>query len=243
MQAVAPATAKFQLAIPYVLGAVSPGLAALHASRARRLHPTDPTLRTTHCPACGAGYLDGGGEYRSVRSNGEQRRVSLKAETPPNRFLHISCGVCGHREELPIEQDGAPSFLPPRKRRKTVAPNAGTASTTNTDASKSGEDAHARTGPKPAGPRPVDSRESQTKAGPPRASTMLPILPESAAERKTGTTTSSPTASSNPARSKTRTKNSSGLQSLLARNREKQEQEKKATASGSGLSAFLQDLR
>ncbi|KAH9844291.1 uncharacterized protein C8Q71DRAFT_39006 [Rhodofomes roseus] len=223
MQAVAPATAKFQLAVPHILGSVSPGLAALHAARARRLHPADATLRTTHCPACGAGYLDGGGEYRSVRSNDRQRRVNRMDKTPPRRSLHMLCGVCGHREELPIEPEGASSFVPPRKRRKTVASNADIPNLPNANAvaAKSGEAVHARSEPKPAGL--ADSRQSQTKAGP-----------------SSRTTDGSHNTPATIARSKARLKKSTGLQNLLARNREKQEQEKKAT--GSGLSAFLQDL-
>ncbi|EPT03774.1 hypothetical protein FOMPIDRAFT_1115854 [Fomitopsis schrenkii] len=208
MQDTSTATAKFQLALPYILGPVSQGLAALHASRARKLHPSDPTLRTTHCPACGADYIDGGGEYRSVRHNGKRGRVKREDK----RCLQISCGVCGHCEELPIEQDGTSSFLQVRKRGKLVTPNADIAIRSSTPAftMKSGEAAHA-----PAEPKPQAAGRSGGKS----AST-LPL---------------------SSARSKARSK-SSALQGLLARNREKQEQEKKSFNNSSGLSAFLQDL-
>lgn len=240
MQDPAPATAKFQLALPYILGPVSQGLAALHASRARKLHPSDPTLRTTHCPACGADYIDGGGEYRSVRHNGKRGRVHREAKTQPKRCLQMSCGVCGHREELPIEHDSTPSSLQLRKKRRLVASTADIAihSSTPAMATKSGEAAHAPAEHKPqaAGRRVVDIHRQQ----PSPSLAKLSLTPPADSEaRKGGNPT--PTLSLPPARSKARPK-SSGLQGLLARNREKQEQEKKTAGNLSGLSAFLQDL-
>ncbi|KZT74371.1 hypothetical protein DAEQUDRAFT_189834 [Daedalea quercina L-15889] len=233
MQAVAPATARFQLAIPHILGPVSPGLAALHASRARRLHPSDPTLRTTHCPTCGAGYLDGGGEYRSVRSNGNQRRMNRKDKTQPRRLLCMSCGICGHREELPVDQDGVPPFVQSRQRNVVVS-NAETAEALegNALAAKSGKAAHAWTESKPAGlGTSGNGRQHSSKAGSVR---LQGISPSVCSEGVTMT----PTAGA--ARPKAKSKASSGLQGLLARSREKQEQEKKS--AGPGLSAFLQAL-
>ena len=239
MQAPAPATAKFQLALPYILGPVSQGLAALHASRAYRLHPSDPTLRTTHCPACGAGYVDGGGQYRSVRRKGKREHAKREDRTLLKRSLHMSCGVCGHCEELPIDEDGASSFLQARKRRKVATSDADIAvRRTSPLAAKSGEAAHAPPEPMPAGRSVTDVRHNLPTPSPVRSSATPPMGSET---RRDGRSNASvvPTSSS---RSKSRSKKSGGLQNLLARNREKQEQEKRSAGNPSGLAAFLQDL-
>lgn len=239
MQAPDPATSKFQLALPYILGPVSQGLAALHASRAYRLHPSDPTLRTTHCPACGAAYIDGGGEYRSVRPGGKREHAKREDKTHLKRCLRVSCGLCGHCEELPIDKEGASSCLQPRKRRKVAPSDADIAVPPSTPAltAKSGEAAHAPAERKPAGRSVTDVRHKLSTASPVHSS----ATPTDSGRRRDGKTTA-PLVPTSSSRSKSRSKKPSGLQGLLARNREKQEQERSSTGNSSGLAAFLQDL-
>lgn len=173
-----------------------------------------------------------------MRHNGKRGRVKREDK----RCLQISCGVCGHCEELPIEQDGTSSFLQVRKRGKLVTPNADIAIRSSTPAftMKSGEAAHAPAEPKPqaAGRSVADAHRHQSshRLAKPSHTGTPPVDFEA---RKGGKSASTLPLSS--ARSKARSK-SSALQGLLARNREKQEQEKKSFNNSSGLSAFLQDL-
>ncbi|CCM01604.1 uncharacterized protein FIBRA_03664 [Fibroporia radiculosa] len=222
MQAAAAATARFQFAVPYILQPVSPGLAALHASRARSIHPTDSTLRTTHCRACGASYLEGG-HIRTMRS-GNRKKGDKGKDTASARVIRMSCEICGHKEDFPVEGDRLSSFIQPRKRRRQSAQTIGTTLVPATvSAVTSRGTANVRSGsagqhaPAPAR-SPSASLTSNASSSTPDEKDRKDILP-------TG-------------QSKARSRKLGGLQGLLARNREKREQ----IQTELGLSSFLREL-
>ncbi|OSX60250.1 hypothetical protein POSPLADRAFT_1058424 [Postia placenta MAD-698-R-SB12] len=225
MQAAGVATAKFQLAVPFVLLQASPGLAALHASRARTLHPSEPALRTTHCPSCGITFLDGGGHIRSVRLS--KRRKGAKRQDC-TRALRMSCGACGHQQDLPIESKSSLLSPQPRNRKRQAsdakkAPLSGTTSTKSVYIPQGAVDRH-----------PTD----RTASSPVRSS--VPSQARPASLQNTTMLPSSSSVTATPPRPKARSKRTTGLQGLLARNREKQAEGKKS--SDLGLSSFLQEL-
>jgi len=105
-----PATIRFRLAVPWTVFAAAPGLAALHASRARTTHPrafddTDPPP----CPRCASLLVP---HTRSLR---KKRR----------RILRRSCLVCAVATDtvLPTEPDSpAPSPDPPTPSPPPLSP-------------------------------------------------------------------------------------------------------------------------
>ncbi|EPQ59428.1 hypothetical protein GLOTRDRAFT_91025 [Gloeophyllum trabeum ATCC 11539] len=107
------ATTKYQLALPFLLQSVSPGLAALHASRARRLHPEDSTLHETHCARCGTFFGDGRSDVRVVRQC-KRRKVPGSGESSgrsqAKRVLKTTCGTCGRVQERVVEAGNARNF-------------------------------------------------------------------------------------------------------------------------------------
>ncbi|KDQ12749.1 hypothetical protein BOTBODRAFT_56551 [Botryobasidium botryosum FD-172 SS1] len=107
-------TAKFQLSLPLALLAVSPQLAALHASRARLVHqiqlqPSNPPLTPLSCSKCGSFLLPGAGCVRMGRA-GLKRRASRKTSKPSegtedggsemNGEMTRACHVCGYTERV-----------------------------------------------------------------------------------------------------------------------------------------------
>ncbi|KAI0719571.1 hypothetical protein C8T65DRAFT_736517 [Cerioporus squamosus] len=243
-----PATAQFQLAVPSLLATLSPSLAALHATRARRLHPphVHAALAGTHCARCGYPLLASNSQTRSIR---KKRRPGSGPSTP-RRLLRMSCGCCGHDEDVPLAVDGAPTFPKVRDRVKRKS-----SSTTASQPRASGAadpSSAALSFPSPV-PVPLIPRSSQPTASPSQ-STPMPSRPGSAASAR-ATSREAPSLASSPApsggasqaqdqtRTKARPKKKPGLQSMLARNRERQQEEKKrGDSSGQGLSAFLQGL-
>lgn len=80
-------TIRFQHTLPYLLYSVSPQLAALHATRARRLSPHQIQSPSSTCPKCGAYLLAGNSSTRSLR---------LHSGKPPHcRALRRLCFACG----------------------------------------------------------------------------------------------------------------------------------------------------
>ncbi|KZT12468.1 uncharacterized protein LAESUDRAFT_892 [Laetiporus sulphureus 93-53] len=239
-QTTVPATARFQLALPYVLAPVSPALAALHAGRARNQLPAEPTLRLTHCAACGASYLDGGGSIRSVRSR--KKRMTADGKREPKRFMRMSCGVCGYREDTPVEHSGASAFPPLTERRDAAGLHSATeaqnfASTSIQVAAVSASSAIPSQPNQPealACPSPTTQKTTNpaspadTVPSVPYQRPRLHFAPSSRPSPKPSPVSSVMQASSTAtARTKARAKKPVGLQAVLARNREKQEQEKK----------------
>ena len=174
-----------------------------------------------------------------MRSSGKREHAKREDKTHLKRCLRVSCGVCGHCEELPLDKEGASSFVQPRKRRKVAASDADMVVPPSAPAltAKSGEAAHALDEPIPAGRIVQDVRQNTPTHNPIKPS-LIPSIDSTTRRSGTPTVPAVPTS----ARSKSRPKKSSGLQGLLARSREKQEQEKRLTGNSSGLSAFLQEL-
>ncbi|KAI0638170.1 hypothetical protein C8Q77DRAFT_1153839 [Trametes polyzona] len=244
------ATAKFQLALPSLLAPVAPHLAALHATRARVLYPHDAdlALADTHCSRCGAPFLTTGGHIHTVRKKSKKRQHGTPTVT---RVLRRSCRACGRNDDVQMNPAAGASAFPKvrdRARRKSsTAPHVRSVATplppstlAHAQQQQQQQQQHAPVS-QPRAPRPSLSSGPPTPT-PSRSSSIVPPPSRSS-------TASAPSASakpagaqtSDPAQPKARPKKKAGLQSLLARNREKQEQEKNAKRD-SGLSAFLQGL-
>ncbi|OBZ70402.1 hypothetical protein A0H81_10008 [Grifola frondosa] len=220
MQVAVPSTTttQYQLALPLLLSRVSPGLASLHASRARLLNPTDTSLLVSHCSKCGAHLLDGFGMVRSVR---KKRRLSSGSSFA--RVVRKSCKICGHAEEVPIETTNATLFPKPRagiKPQHVSSFNASYSPATSQPSAPSQPTVSSLSRSPSVNP-PSSGRSSE------RSST--PIM-----------SSQEPSSVLAASRSQARSKKKSGLQQMLARNRERQEQEKQI--KGQGISAFLQGL-
>ena len=253
----APA-ASFSLALPFLLAPISPALAAIHAARARRVIPEDATLAATHCRACARPFLATGGQVRSVRKRQRPKQFHSDRDA---RDLRRSCGACGHVEDVPLGSTtgGAPALPRPRDRlrrgpsststivRPHVSRTAGPSrpptdrdpSLPLASAPAQLASAHQRT----ASPTPVASSTTATSA--------LAHLPPPSTEARGPSQASQRASRDTPAarvaddtRGKARPKKKTGLQNMLARNRERQEQEKKRDGGtqGQDLSAFLQGL-
>ncbi|KAH9951602.1 hypothetical protein B0H21DRAFT_716685, partial [Amylocystis lapponica] len=234
MQPAASATQQYQLAIPFALAPVSPGLAALHVSRARLLHPSDTSLSDIHCAKCGTLIIHGLGETRSMRSNTRRKATNDEGGArPTRRFLRRACQICGHREDIPLQTSSSPYFPPPRRRKRVLPPSP--AVIDGTRVSQDAPQVQSTTTTQrsvPPGPpsTPHALSLSSTATASPFPHPHLPREVVSAASSST----------SLPSKAKTKSKKS-GLQAMLARNREKQEQEKRQ--DGQGLSTFLQALQ
>ncbi|KAI0938092.1 hypothetical protein AcW1_004822 [Taiwanofungus camphoratus] len=234
MQAATAATAKFQLNdIPLALASVSSGLAALHASRARLLHPSHIGLRTSHCPKCGSLYANGG-TIRSVRLRKRRKRTGEEGDrATAARIVRKSCGTCDHQEDLAAGSGNASLYPQPRKqaRQPSKTSDASVSWVHPNIANMMAEDACIRPS--------VDTAKDASECINPSPSSQPPLSPiaqESNGRKTAPSTPASPT----PSRTQARSKKSLGLQGLLARNRQRQEQEKKRTEHG--LATFLQEL-
>src|ERR1700733_14537787 len=108
-------TTQYQLSLPFVLLSASPPLAALHATRARILHPTESaSLDSTHCIKCGSYLLNGDGAVSIVRPS-KGRRSSERLR----RVIRRTCGICGFSHDTPI--DSSSDYLFPRIRKNTIS--------------------------------------------------------------------------------------------------------------------------
>ena len=237
-------TAKFRVQIPCVLQSISPSLAALHATRARLLHhpgPETDVLKDTNCTKCGAYLLDGTGSIRTIRKTrsfkGKQRP---KGPLPYARFLRRSCRYCGCEEDLPMETVKEVALQANRAPMAAPTPALASAASTPTPTqSRSTSVIPPRTSS--AAPSPPSTRQ------PSAAPSTLSTLAHTSSLSSKAPTPSKPSPATSPAptaldaRAKPRAKKKTGLQDMLARNRERQEQEKKAS-SGGGLAAFLEGL-
>lgn len=108
-------TSKYQLSLPFALLSASPSLAALHATRARILHPTESaSLDSTHCIKCGSYLLNGDGAVSIMRPS-KGRRSSERVR----RVIRRTCGICGSSHDIPI--DSSSDSLFPRIRKNITA--------------------------------------------------------------------------------------------------------------------------
>ncbi|KAI0660999.1 hypothetical protein C8Q70DRAFT_1052821 [Cubamyces menziesii] len=240
------ATAIFQLALPLVLSPISSHLAALHATRARLLHPADSSLAHTHCSHCGTPFLSSGGRIRSIRKRKKRKTSPSSGSDAVERVLRRSCRACGRDNDLPLDSSAHAPIFPKvrdRPRRNASAPPRASSVAPAVAA---------------ADPPPVPATAQHAPASQSHASrSLLPATASSASSRSSSLAPSaaprpSPAPATKaeqigapqhgPGQPKARPKKKAGLQSLLARNREKQEQEKKREGQGQGLSAFLQGL-
>ncbi|KAI0375621.1 hypothetical protein BV20DRAFT_1032064 [Pilatotrama ljubarskyi] len=233
------ATAKFQLALPSLLTPISPHLAALHATRARLLYPADTSLATTHCTRCGSPFLLTGGRTRSVR---KKRRKSAAGAPSVMRLLRRSCRACGYDDDVPLNPGNAPAFPNTRdraRRKSSSTPHATSAAAT---AAKPATSASIQQHAPVSQPHAPGSLQSPATPGSSRSSSLAPGPRSTPTPTAAGSLKPAQAGPSRPeaSQAKSRPKKKAGLQSLLARNREKQEQEKKR--EGQGLSAFLQGL-
>ena len=243
-----PPAAHFQLALPSLLASISPSLAALHATRARLLLPPHvhrAALADTHCARCGYPRLLTDGHTRSLR----KKRKRSGGPSTSRRVLRRSCGHCGHAEDVPLAVDDAPTFPMVRDRAKRKSPSS-TASQPRAPGAAHPAPATLSSPslvPAPSLPRPSHPIASCSQSSPMPSRTGSAASSSKAAS---SSLTSSPAPSPSPrqahdqVRPKSRPKKNAGLQSMLARNRERQEQQKKheGSSSGQGLSAFLQGL-
>jgi len=101
-------TTKYQLSLPFVLLPASPALVALHATRARILHPTESAfLDSTHCVKCGS-YLDG--KVFPIKRQKSSKGLKVMTRT---------CGACGFGHKISMDRGNASSF--PRTRKSRTA--------------------------------------------------------------------------------------------------------------------------
>ena len=89
---------RFQQTLPYLLNPLSPSLAAIHASRARRqlpdALPQDPSL----CPACGY--------YLSMNS-----RISRSSKSKKTRVFQRTCVACQKVQVTRLDPWNGPDTL------------------------------------------------------------------------------------------------------------------------------------
>jgi hypothetical protein len=101
-----PATIRFRLTLPYALFPASPPLAALHAARARTLHPDHLPSDTPPCSRCGSLLVHHLRAFKNKKQN--------------NRILRRSCPICGAVIDTPLS---IVSFPPVRNHgTKTITP-------------------------------------------------------------------------------------------------------------------------
>ncbi|KAH9899886.1 hypothetical protein C8Q73DRAFT_787731 [Cubamyces lactineus] len=242
------ATAKFQLALPFILSPISSHLAALHATRARLLHPADSSLAHTHCSHCGTPFLSSGGRIRSIRKRKKRKTPSTSGSDVVERVLRRSCRACGRDDDVPLSSSTAhaPTFPKVRDRPRrnasapprapSVAPAVAAATPPAVPATAQHAPASQSHASRSLLPATASSASSRSSSRAPSTARPSPAPGPAAKAEQIGAP------QHGPSQPKARPKKKAGLQSLLERNREKQEQEKKREGQGQGLSAFLQGL-
>lgn len=94
-------TIKFRQALPYALFPASPALAALHAHRARLLHPDYAPPHPTSCLRCGSLLVQ------------QPRSFVNKKST---RIHRSSCRICRGATDTPLPK----AAFPPTRRHRTI---------------------------------------------------------------------------------------------------------------------------
>ncbi|KAG1866555.1 hypothetical protein DFJ58DRAFT_862470 [Suillus subalutaceus] len=88
-----PVTTKFQTALPFALLSISPGLAALHASRVRSLYPDEfDSSSATNCLRCGSYLLAADGSIE-LRRPKKRRKVADKKLNAIKITCHRCCFI------------------------------------------------------------------------------------------------------------------------------------------------------
>lgn len=211
-------TTKYQLSLPFALLAASPSLAALHATRARILNPTESTfLDATHCLKCGSYLLNADGKVTIERPR-KRRKGVAKGDKAITSVLKRTCGVCGFRDDVPVDRGNASLFPKIKKGATPSLP---------TESSQLFEFTTKALG-NPNFDRPSSQPRSSSVASSTHPAPTLPLHPPQPLP---------------PARSKNRSKKKSGLQDMLLRNKEREEKERlKENHGQGGLAAFLSGL-
>ena len=108
-------------ALPLTLQPISPALAAIHITRARRCARSGgeeeekerdrlvDDLKDTHCLRCGRFQLDGSADTRLVRDNKPRSSAVI---------LQKTCRSCGFTRRSPLVKGGAAAFQNQRKRNR-----------------------------------------------------------------------------------------------------------------------------
>lgn len=245
-------TTKYVHSLAFALHPISPALAACHASRARLLRP--PTLHSdsarrsyppSSCPRCGIFLLDGTGQVRSVHSSTSTRKRKRNGKgsssSSAGRFSEITCSSCGHVERTPRPVGNAALF--PKVRRRAPSAASGFDSTRTIapipQSSRSTAAAIAVSNPPPMHTSSLSSHQQPSPSIPPPPATTTHSRSQSSTPQPPQTQPPPPPP---PTTKKARTKKKSGLQELLARNKEKQAGNKEGDGPGSGLASFLSSL-
>lgn len=248
-------TAKYVHSLAFALHPISPALAACHASRARLLRPptlhSDSTRRSyppSSCPRCGIFLLDGTGQVRSVHPSTSTRKRKRNGKgsssSSAGRFSEITCSSCGHVERTSRPVGNATLF--PKVRRRAPSAASGFDSTRTFTPIPSSSRLPAITVSNPP-PTHTPSPSSHQQQPPPSIPILPPPSSSSTHSRSQSSTPQPPQPLPQPpppptTTKKPRTKKKSGLQELLARNKEKQAGNKEGDGPGSGLASFLSSL-
>ncbi|KIJ56804.1 hypothetical protein M422DRAFT_40387 [Sphaerobolus stellatus SS14] len=217
------------------LRTISPGLAALHASRlTRKQHALQsPEQRTPltprTCTRCGYASLSVRVRTRSTSTKGiqpegnknENKKNKEKASLPTRtrtRVLERTCPTCGFVEAVPLPRGNAQLYT--SVRRRVSAPIV--------SRSEMQPVPQAQIQAQPCIPSPSPSVSASSSKANSMANSPVPASPV-------------PKPEGVPPK---RNKKKSGLQELLARNRAREEQEKNKMKKGTAgsLSSFLEDL-
>jgi hypothetical protein len=238
-----PLTIQHIVAVPNAL-LNTPGISAMHAIRARsllqsdatdtlpRLHGQSNLNETERCPSCGHLRV---GSTRIQRLHTRRLGGPNKGTYTKTRVVRWTCSTCHFVLETPIPPSAGRAQHSAGQRSHRTAPIPGEADkkeTINVYPTESNVISIQR----PTSPQ----REAESLQPKSLQSAQPPVI---APTVRTTRLESPPTPALNgpPARSKSRPKNKSSLQALLAQNR-KREAESAAAKSQNGLGAFLDSL-
>jgi hypothetical protein len=213
-----PATRKHLLALPEALR-FTPGLSALHSCRTRSLD-----LPEGRCTRCGSATPS----RQRIERVGDRRRTSPgqhKSNAPHARVVRWTCLLCQHVRDIPISS--ATDVRAPRVDKATRI--------------------HL------AIPRPEDhqAQDPHPVTGFPPTTAATKHAPDTVMSKTAHSASLGPTALVHPqprtltdtvTKTKPRQKHMSGLQAMLARNRERVAHQVSAKNEQPGLGAFLSSL-
>ncbi|KAG9317665.1 hypothetical protein JVU11DRAFT_1876 [Chiua virens] len=208
-------TIQYRLDLPNVLYAISPTLAALHASRVAALHPETTTiLAPSHCPKCGVYHFSGDHPTPLICGPSTRKKRKRDASSRP-KSIQRRCHSCGFsidtRTSPSLDHPSVPIPVP------NALPKAGTVP------------AIQRTNETGRGAPPVDT--------PRRTTVTAPTIPRRVDPP-------APPRQSKPQPKTSHTRNSA-LRDILSRDRQREDvgkRNKKNKQGHEGLAAFLKEL-
>jgi hypothetical protein len=222
------ATTSYQRTLPLVLHSISPKLSALHAARARFLYPDAPPVTTLSCSNCGCLILPNTGNLRV--GTRKPKRGAGPADPVNSKTITKTCFTCGFVQTSHFTSSKAHTFKTARKSKFTgLSQSHPTPNTRFETLGISLSDPATRSSVIPAAP-----------------SKILPIviekIPPTPVPLNEKDIIIPDTPSSSSPKPKSRPKKPTGLQQLLAKNREQQEKKKASDSKVSGLMGFLDAL-